>query len=493
MQMKKNTFLITFFLLSTFTLISCQKDNDAEMAAIIENSKSNTTTAYTETSLRDNLPCHFFGLNGANVIKNYDYTEPNLRSLLEKIQPKVIRIPGGTVANYWDWHTGWFQTGLSTPINYANLPPKNNSLSALKTMIQGLDIEPIWVLNVLHATVADQIDMLKEAQNLGLPVHYVELGNEFYSDGDTDQAGNNYVTRFPTVADYVNECQNWITEIRKVFPSVEISIVGSDVRANSANDRTKLWNAGLASLLQSANVAVTMHQYKPSGVASSVSVNDFFNETNLSKIFAAPKTFANNYFTSEYIKYPSQPNVWITEYNLFQKPSPIPGSWTHALYTAIQSLELMSRPQTKFLIAHTLIAGAAFGASYDVTNAYSPSDFLVSVPNASPTKLFQLSATGEFYRLFAYAINGARGMSKLELNDTTGLFSAYSFNGAAKKKYLVLNLKSTSNTFLFTGSKFQQISALPTTRPSTTESLTITEGVPSGKVTLPPYSITVLE
>lgn len=484
--MKKQTF-ITFLILSLsiFILSSCEKTDDTEIT-IISNSNS-------EVLLRDNIPSNFFGLNGANVIKYVDYTNSGLRTVLEKLKPKVLRVPGGTVANYWDWHTGWFQIAATTPNKYASLTPKNNSLTALKNLITGLDIEIIWVLNIMHSTLQDQIDMLKAARDLGFSIKYIELGNEFYSDGDEDQLGNNYITRFPTVANYVSECQTWIAGLKAQFPNVEISIVGSDVRAANSDDRTKQWNSGLSGILQSTGVGVTMHNYKGSTVSSSTSVADFFNDTNLAKIINAPKTAVSNYFNNEFVKFPASTKVWVTEYNLFQKPTPIPGSWTHAMYVATQSLELMSRSQVRFLIAHTLVAGAAFGSAFDTTNPYAPSEFLVSVPNANPVNQFQLSSIGEFFRLFSYAIEGAKSMTKLALNDSTGRFFGYSFIGGPKKRFIICNFNSTSTTYSFTGSKYEQISGKPDTRPSTTESLTIKTGVPSGKINLPAYSITVLE
>ena len=52
---------------------------------------------------------------------------------------------------------------------------------------------------------------------MGLPVQFVELGNEFYLRNPKD-----YVTKFPTGADYGKMATSWIRAIRDKFPNVKI-------------------------------------------------------------------------------------------------------------------------------------------------------------------------------------------------------------------------------------------------------------------------------
>ncbi len=489
--------LIVLSLSSLF--VACKKDDDLEMSQIVSAAQSiqynNSQSSFSETLIRSNIPYPFFGINAANTVKNISYNTPGFRDLLQKLNPQIVRVPGGTTANYWDWRTGWFQNALTTPQVFANMSPKSNTLQELKNLINGFNVELIWDLNIMNSTVEEQILMLKEAQLLGLPVRFVELGQEFYSNGDTDRLGNNYATRFPTVATYIAECENWINAIRKDFPDIEISIVGSDTRSVNAPDRTKLWNSGLGEFLSKTKTDVTMHLYKTSGLPSSLSINDFFSPNNLKTVFAQAKYNVDLYFLEEVPKFPAATNVWVTEFNLLQKPAtPLPGSWSHALYIAIESLELMSHSQIKNLIFYAASASAAFGASFDNTTPYDQSDFLVSVPNAFSTALFQLSSTGEFISLFSRTIQGTHTMNRLNFNGKNSDLIGFSFlNRDGKKKYMILNLNDQSRTLAIQGRSFEQLYARPDVRPSNIEKITHINGVPNGSVLLPAYSITSFE
>jgi len=50
------------------------------------------------------------GLNAVNVT-GPRWDDSKLDAVLKQFGPGVLRYPGGTNANYWDWQTGWFQPG----------------------------------------------------------------------------------------------------------------------------------------------------------------------------------------------------------------------------------------------------------------------------------------------------------------------------------------------------------------------------------------------
>src|SRR5262249_50734208 len=54
------------------------------------------------------------GLNAENTTgPRWDNSQ--LDAVLKNFAPGVLRYPGGTSANYWDWRPGWFQPGKKGP------------------------------------------------------------------------------------------------------------------------------------------------------------------------------------------------------------------------------------------------------------------------------------------------------------------------------------------------------------------------------------------
>ncbi len=129
----------------------------------------------------------FFGANidGAyNPSGTYPWTDPRTLAAVKALNLQSLRYPGGTDANYWDWHTGWVYPSFPTGAG-----PFSETLKDFAPLVK-LTGPPIFDLNVMtynnsiatpaqtSAMVQDQVAMLKAAQQLGMPVEYIELGNE---------------------------------------------------------------------------------------------------------------------------------------------------------------------------------------------------------------------------------------------------------------------------------------------------------------------------
>ncbi|MGH9838653.1 MAG: hypothetical protein ACREEM_07710, partial [Blastocatellia bacterium] len=154
----------------------------------------------------------FLGYNGAATFRELGWGDPDLMRALVRLKPPALRHPGGTAANYWDWRTGYFVSGVELPGNYAVFPRLPNRLEDFKQAIDACGAQPILVLNLLTSTLDEQLDMLRQARRIGLPVKYLELGNEFYL-GLPD-----YRKKFPTAADYGREASRWSAAIHQEFP-----------------------------------------------------------------------------------------------------------------------------------------------------------------------------------------------------------------------------------------------------------------------------------
>ena len=152
-------------------------------------------------------------------IHSPSWDNPNAVNAAVQFNPGTLRYPGGTVANYWDWQTGWFLPGA--PSGFLSAPQSIYRLHELQIAVRATGAIPIYVLNLLTSDLSTQLEMLSTAQSMGLPVQFVELGNEFYLRNPDD-----YVTKFPTGADYGKMTTSWIRAIRDKFPNVNIAAVG---------------------------------------------------------------------------------------------------------------------------------------------------------------------------------------------------------------------------------------------------------------------------
>jgi hypothetical protein len=177
----------------------------------------------------------FFGVN-------FDYggvsqyaTDPKLDSQLAALDPGTLRYPGGTNANFFQWQPGY-------PVN----PPSGArcatraagsgyrfTLAKLLAAYRATGAPPVFDLNVMTSTLGCQLSMLRKARQLGLPVRYVELGNEFYL------SAQDYPKYFPTAADYGATVASYVTAVHSGFPGALVAAVGS-LPVATARERT--WN-----------------------------------------------------------------------------------------------------------------------------------------------------------------------------------------------------------------------------------------------------------
>jgi hypothetical protein len=132
------------------------------------------STAATGTASPAQFPVPVYGVND-DYAGAASFAAVNVGPLLKQLDPETLRYPGGTEADYFDWHTGKPTNGSSS---------YSFTLTDLYHAYQATGAPPVFDLNVLAAgnrlNTSDQVAMLTAAQNLSLPVKYVEIGNELY-------------------------------------------------------------------------------------------------------------------------------------------------------------------------------------------------------------------------------------------------------------------------------------------------------------------------
>ena len=169
-------------------------------------------------------------LTGFNI--NWSFL-PSLNNQFIKtvtlLKPKIIRYPGGTISNFWNWEKGLSDKYTKRKIH------KIDDLLKLKNAT-GADVS--FVLNIVSSSFQEQLRLLKTAQKIGIPVKYIELGNEQYLYRGKFTYNKD---RFPTGADYGKFANTWAEKLKKEFPDVKIGIVLLG-RTSKTKKRLIEWN-----------------------------------------------------------------------------------------------------------------------------------------------------------------------------------------------------------------------------------------------------------
>lgn len=268
-------------------------------------------------------------LNGSNLDYSsvgQPFSSPGVVQALQAFRSGTLRYPGGTIANYWQWQTGTVSQPAQTAGDAGQaetLPGSAHTygftLQTLRSIVQETGTIPIFDLNVLTSSLGDQLAMLRRASALGIPVRYIELGNELYLSDST------YTQAFPTAASYAALVAKWAPQIHASFPGAEIAAVGSQPQDTP---RERSWNSTVLSMAGSVISALTLHDY------------DGLEQGGL----PVPKLLASAYRnwqkTQEVMAaIPSRYPIWVTEFNLSDQARaagspPLGVTWAHGLYTA---------------------------------------------------------------------------------------------------------------------------------------------------------------
>lgn len=416
---------------------------------------------------------------------------------VQNLNIQLIRYPGGTESQYFDWQTGrsvpaslWTNGTLFNHSYIGTAPHISYPLSELHYFYQQTGIKPVFCLNMLTKTLSNQIQMLQTAASLGIPVHYIELGNELYFNV-TD-----FTNKYPNPIDYVLDVKNnWIPQLSSLFPNAKIAVIGSydgltDLNNNTVPPRIYTWNDTLFAQNVGAD-GITFHYYIPPNTTT-------LSNPNITQALAAPFKHWQTMKINTVDKVTNGMECWITEYNLNdgnQTTYSIASSWTHGLYTAALFSQMLEEPKITMLLNHQITGSPAFAS-------------LASYTPFGDTLTNRLTAEGNAMRLIHQAVKGNNTATKLNFSNnptitvnTTNYPSLIGWvfdNGADKELYL-LNLSNTNFTLdlssVITGTfEYEQISATnPLQKDITTQNLIINKGFSNSSIQSLAYSLTYVK
>lgn len=348
-----------------------------------------------------------FGLT-ANAIYNHTFTDPALVDSVANLNPPLLRYPGGTPGNYWDWKKGWPAAPFSTCYPNGPSPSLTFRHDELKIALNKCSADMLYGLNMIHSNLNYQLQGIQYAASLGIPIKYLEFGNEHNLNCDLMSSTT-----------YASMCKLWADTIKSYYPNTKICLVGGDV-PGSAPTWIKDINA------QNINYdALSFHIY-PLPASS--------NGFNVNKTLASAYQTTGNRFTASHFSNAPQKEVWVTEYNMSIDNTAETNTWTQTLVLFGMLDTMLQLPQITMMLPWAYSGPLVGLQSLDYNN-------------------YAMKATGVAVKLLNDISRGADSCVKINFNNVSyqsyqGMkfprVFGYQFTGAKNNGSFVVNLSSDS-------------------------------------------------
>jgi hypothetical protein len=331
--------------------------------------------------------------------------------------------------------------------------------------------------------------MLRTAKNLGIPVEYIELGNElFFTESD-------FINKYATPNNYVADVRNnWIPTLSSEFPTAKIAVIGSydfmtDLNGNIVPNRISSWNSAVYSQISTSN-AITFHYYMPPNTTT-------LNSPQVSQALAAPFKHWQVLKQNTIANVPNGMDVFITEYNLAdgnQTTYSIASTWTHALYTSSMFFLMLEESKIKMILNHQLTGSPSFAS----LTSYTPygdtlTNNLSAEGNAMRIIHNTLINTDSCYKI-GFTTNPMITSASINYNSLHGFIAVKS----GRKNIIILNLsdqiynvdiKQLSNKDL----SYESITSTSILQKNIkTSQLIIKKNTAKDNISIPAYSLTSL-
>ncbi|MEM9749868.1 MAG: hypothetical protein AAF869_02850 [Pseudomonadota bacterium] len=294
------------------------------------------------------------------VIHTPDWDDRRYRQAVEALGAGRVRIPGGTLADYWDWRRGGVVEEGAWPA--AETPPfaledrrrKGATPEAIAPFFRDTGAGAIFGLNVFSASLADEIAALKRAEAAGLRVDRIQIANEPYF------AEPYMLERFPQPEDFAAFAMEALAALREAFPKARIAVPGVVMTAERFEvSRLARWNGAMAEAgLYAAADAVFIHPYIGSNLKAIDAASNALTPAHARQV-ALWSIPPDDYFLGQawLTALPPSTAIWITEYNFFEPAGAerVSGAWLQGLVNLSRALRWLGDPRIEHACLHQLI------------------------------------------------------------------------------------------------------------------------------------------
>ena len=194
------------------------------------------------------------------VFAKKPWSDPDIQQAISAYFPMTnMRFPGGSVGNYYNYKTDNFHDTPETPSNLITANNKGFKLDfpGYLDFLKKRNATSTYMLNVMLSNTETAKNEYLDRHTNGLPLKWVELGNEMYL------AENQKAPYVMDVNSYISHSKNISNAIKKINPSEKITVTveKDDFEVGGWND--------LLSKDQSYYDGTTLHNY--------ISTNTYFH------------------------------------------------------------------------------------------------------------------------------------------------------------------------------------------------------------------------
>jgi hypothetical protein len=298
------------------------------------------------------LPKHLFGVNSP-LTYDIPYEDPKFAEFIKKeLAPGYLRFPGGTVANYYNWRTGYIEiknapggsvyrrqlVGYQQAIK--SLHPKPITISEFAGLCDKIGCDFVFLPNLETSTIEEQTAWFADMKAKDRVPHNIEMGNEFsialLNDAET-------MGLFPTYAGYRDLAGSYLKAFQPYLPNnakIAMQADGAiffhkDDPGSGLGHRQWKWDQDIIN--DSWFQAITYHPYAPSGSIGGGTSNPENPEKAFSSMLARIDEGTDRVMSFFRKNLPGK-EVWITEWGLFAggsyfsgKPEYVNGIWLHQI------------------------------------------------------------------------------------------------------------------------------------------------------------------
>lgn len=435
---------------------------------LLLNSCSNQPVMVTQGDTRDIYP-DMIGVNGNLTQYDLPWENDSLVEIIRNLGVSNFRYPAGSLGNYWDWDRGWIDRKVPDSLMikwvYKEGLTKSNNTYTLENFAKGqknLGFTPVFMLNMLSKDLDHSLRNLLKAKDLGLPIKYIELGNELYFNLDYE------MSVYPTPEDYGKTCKIWIDSLKIHFPNAKYAIIGSYIKRRK---RHIDWTKRALQYCTNAD-ALTFHKYSPAGIdgqlenkrisAGKEGLSDEMTATRKNQhtklidiqkweiqLLKNDSAYANfltsaeksaKYYTE--IDAPKTMEIWATEFNMRDDQSALRGTWANAFHVSKYYEVFLNSPVTLTNIHN--VGGNLFGQFYSDKNQLDYIKWKTIQP-----KPYTLTPGGIATSLYSEASKGMNSVSYLNFSeiptlindrgDRTNILAGWLFQSDQNSKMMLIN------------------------------------------------------
>ena len=416
------------------------------------------------------------------------WTDASFQNLLVEMNPDVLRYPGGTQANYWDWRTGqfldntdksWGGKEVLTIPDFVNATPNRTKIVyvvnlARPTPATGVSVNASEAVlksdTTLNLKIADMLDAIAEFVTQGKEPYAIELGNEFYfgnieggifeiveSGGffysGWDTANNQpYQTtdkRDATVINalfYLKQCKTIVASIKAQYPNIKFALVTT--KGGNGNSTRESWNNTIFdalannpeyATLKNDIYAVTQHHY----LTDTYGDQTVIANNNDAKIAIAEGIQYPIDAQNDYNLVPNNYKIWYTEFGVTKPNADL--TWATAMRYAALVYSWMERGEKVGQLDYHYVS--------DVNVVQTGSPFLLAPIGIAAKQVALASADMTQFQKINFSNN------PISINGVESLFG-YKFKNQNKETLLIINISDTgfsniqiNNLFTFTGAQ----------------------------------------